>query len=302
MTLSLFSIAETEQETGISRDTLRVWERRYGFPAPLRNQRGERCYHPDHLNRLRLCKQLLDRGQRPGTFLTLSDDRLRELLSRTAGTASRSADLEGLLETLSEGVGPELHTRMEALLRQYGLGTFLTDVVAPLNHAVGDAWCAGQIGILNEHVYTEHLLQLLNSAVGMIPSGTGSPKVLLTTLPGELHGIGLLMVTGMLRLEGAEVLSLGVQMPLEEIVRGAVEGQCRIVGISCSEHMGRRTIASQLVRLRRLLPMGIALWVGGSGVHTIRSLAGDIRLFNDLSRIPSAIRENRFQPSEESNG
>jgi len=41
-TTTRLSIAEIERETGISRDTLRVWERRYGFPTPMRNKRSER--------------------------------------------------------------------------------------------------------------------------------------------------------------------------------------------------------------------------------------------------------------------
>jgi DNA-binding transcriptional MerR regulator len=46
-----FSIAEIERETGIKRDTLRVWERRYGFPTPLRNEQGVRMYPSEQLSR-----------------------------------------------------------------------------------------------------------------------------------------------------------------------------------------------------------------------------------------------------------
>ncbi len=33
-----FNIAAVERDTGLSKDVLRVWERRYGFPAPERDQ------------------------------------------------------------------------------------------------------------------------------------------------------------------------------------------------------------------------------------------------------------------------
>ena len=33
----LLSIAAVERDTGLSKDTLRVWERRYGFPSPGRD-------------------------------------------------------------------------------------------------------------------------------------------------------------------------------------------------------------------------------------------------------------------------
>ncbi|MCK7493491.1 MAG: MerR family transcriptional regulator [Comamonadaceae bacterium] len=35
-----------ERDTGLSKDTLRVWERRYGFPLPGRDALGERTYPP----------------------------------------------------------------------------------------------------------------------------------------------------------------------------------------------------------------------------------------------------------------
>ena len=37
MTEAAHTIADVERDTGLSKDTLRVWERRYGFPLPLRD-------------------------------------------------------------------------------------------------------------------------------------------------------------------------------------------------------------------------------------------------------------------------
>ena len=39
-----YPISAVERETGLSKDTLRMWERRYGFPAPGRDAQGERVY------------------------------------------------------------------------------------------------------------------------------------------------------------------------------------------------------------------------------------------------------------------
>lgn len=297
---TLLSIAEIERETGISRENLRVWERRYGFPAPLRNQRGERVYSSEQLDRLRLFKQLLDSGMRPGKLIKLDDQQLRQLTEQQHDTAAVPADVEALLEILTSGPRHALLPRLELVLQQHGLRSFLTDVLAQMNHAVGEAWFAGRIGVLDEHHYAEEVRRVLTVALNSLPKGPGTDRVLLTTFPGEQHGIGLLMVTCMLSLEGAEVLSLGVQTPLEEIARGAVESGCNIVGISCSEYMGRRTIAAQLARLRRLLPESISLWAGGSGVSSIRFPPENVRLFSDLRQIPLAIQDEHHQTQSDS--
>ena len=74
--IQLYPIGDSERDTGIGRDMLRVWERRYGFPDPLRNTKGERVYPERQLRRLQRIRRLLDRGMRPGKLLPLSEDAL----------------------------------------------------------------------------------------------------------------------------------------------------------------------------------------------------------------------------------
>src|SRR5437773_1663794 len=57
-------IREVVRITGLRREQLYMWQRRYGFPAPLRDSFGDRVYPPDQVARLRLIKQLLSEGWR----------------------------------------------------------------------------------------------------------------------------------------------------------------------------------------------------------------------------------------------
>lgn len=294
----LLSISDIERETGISRDTLRVWEKRYGFPKPLRNQRSERTYMLDQLERLRLIKQLLDSGIRPGKLAGLELQQLRQMTVKRQETAAVPADVKTLLALLGNGSHAELRIRFETLLQNYGLRTFLTTVVAPMNHAVGEAWFDGRIGILDEHRYAELIRMVLTNALHTTQQSTGARKVLLTTMPGEQHGIGLLMAACLFALEGTETVLLGVQTPLEEIVRGAIESRCSIVAISCSTHISRRTLATQLVRLRKQLPEDILLWVGGGGTSELRTIPSGVQVFHNLNQIQTALStlDSRSEP------
>jgi len=286
----LLTIADVERETGISRDTLRIWERRYGFPAPQRNQRSERIYTGKQLEQLRIIKQLLDKGMRPGKLAALNLQQLRLLAQLPEKTLLISSEVQSLLACIINGQCAALPGRLEALQQQNGLRFLLTEVVAPLTKAVGEAWFDGRISIFDEHQYTEQMRMVLTNALGAIhPQCTGSPRILLTTMPGELHGIGLLMAACLCALEGLEILLLGVQTPLEEIVRGAVENRCTIVGISCSTHINRRTIATQLVRLRKQLRTDILIWIGGDGVSELRTSLPGVQIFHDLNQIQAAV-------------
>jgi DNA-binding transcriptional MerR regulator len=66
----LLTISAVERETGLSKDILRAWERRYGFPLPERNARGDRRYPQQQVERLRKIKRLVDHGFRPSKIMT----------------------------------------------------------------------------------------------------------------------------------------------------------------------------------------------------------------------------------------
>src|SRR6478672_3714913 len=73
----LVPIGIVEQETGILKETLRIWEKRYGFPRPLRAQHGDRVYPQHQVEKLRVVKELLDAGMRPGRLFSNGDPRLQ---------------------------------------------------------------------------------------------------------------------------------------------------------------------------------------------------------------------------------
>ena len=73
MNYDFLTIRAVERDSGIARDTLRIWERRYGFPEPSRNDKGERVYPEDQLRRLQRIRRLLDQGMRPGKIVALGD-------------------------------------------------------------------------------------------------------------------------------------------------------------------------------------------------------------------------------------
>jgi DNA-binding transcriptional MerR regulator len=89
----MLTIAQVERETGLSKDVLRVWERRYGFPTPRRSEGGDRLYEPDQVERLRLIKRLMDQGLRPGRLFSLAADQLNDLAQVQHAGAAESASL-----------------------------------------------------------------------------------------------------------------------------------------------------------------------------------------------------------------
>ena len=90
--LGALSIAAVERDTGLSKDTLRVWERRYGFPTPTRDAIGERAYPLDQVEKLRIVKRLMDAGHRPGRIVPLPMDQLQALTEQTVDQPQRAVN------------------------------------------------------------------------------------------------------------------------------------------------------------------------------------------------------------------
>ena len=281
-----FTIAAVERDTGLSKDVLRVWERRYGFPAPERDGHGERVYPAAQVLRLRLIKRLMDQGHRPGRLMASSVEEMQALAhaGRPArDTASAAADggaaesLEVLLSLVRQHDSAAYVQALQQQLARQGMRAFVQDTVAPLAVQIGLAWELGRLHIFEEHLFTELTARVLRQAISTVPGGS-EPRVLLTTLPREPHAMGLLMVEALLALEGAHCIALGTQMPLLEIVDAAAAHHADVVALSFSVAFPARQAAALLAQLRAALPPATALWAGGAGVRKLAGVEGVVCL------------------------
>jgi methanogenic corrinoid protein MtbC1 len=273
-----FTIAAVERDVGLSKDVLRVWERRYGFPVPHRDANGERLYPAGQVLQLRLIKRMMDQGHRPGRLLTASVSELEALAasyhdSRAAEPSGGSDGLDKLLLFIRQHQTAAYLQAMQQRLARQGLRQFVQDTVAPLTVQVGLAWEQGRLQVFEEHLFTELTARVLRQAIAAVPGGS-EPKVLLTTLPKESHGMGLLMLEAVLSLEGAQCIPLGTQMPLLEIIDAVAAHQADVVALSFSAAFPARQVPALLEQLRAALSNKTELWAGGAGVHKLAALRG----------------------------
>ena len=283
------SISAVERETGLSKDTLRVWEKRYGFPNPGRDANGERVYRREEVEKLVIIKRLIDRGARPGKVVTLSLEALMGQTEAGRGPTDDPPELLRLLQLVRAHDVVELRQQLDQSLLRQGLARFLQDTIAPLNQIVGDAWMRAEIEVFEEHLYTEVTQSLLRSAAGAIARADGSPRVLLTTLPGEQHLLGLLMAECMLNAEGATCVALGPQTPASEIARAAAAQRADVVGLSFSPAYPAHTAIETLAALRAMLPTAVDVWAGGSNPALFRRRLDGIQPVRDVAAISDAV-------------
>lgn len=295
---SHLSIAAVERDTGLSKDVLRVWERRYGFPVPERDPNGERLYPLPQVERLRSIKRLMDGGHRPGKLLALSETDLDKLVSRQ--TRPRRGDESGdlqrqILDLVHHHDMAGLRQLLSLSLMKQGLQEFVIETVAPLNRAVTEAWMRGDVEVFEERAYTEQVQMVLRAA--MLPglNSASRPRIVLSTLPNEVNALGLLMVEALLAPEGVHCVSLGTQVPIPEIAAAVTAFAADVVALSFSASFSSKQAVASLESLRSIVPATTAIWVGGELIRRIRREIGGVTPTGTLADMLAALRQWRAE-------
>ncbi len=293
---AMLTISIVERETGLSKDILRIWERRYGFPEPLRDAAGDRLYPRAQINRLRLIKRLIDSGMRPGKIIPQSEHKLLELAQvcmQPAPPTKDTHDLERYERHIKKHQADELKRLLNQQLVRLGIQRFVTEIIAPLNVRIGEAWMRGDLAIFEEHLYTEIANNILRSAIHSLNVETKPPRIILTTFPNEQHGLGLLMAESMLAAESAHCIPMGIQMPVSEIAASAIAHRADVVGLSFSGAYPTQMIGRGLKELKALLPQHVEIWAGGAGAVAAKLQMDGVACLHTLDTIGDRLRRWR---------
>lgn len=297
------NIAAVERDSGLSKDTLRVWERRYGFPNPGRDAFGERVYPIDQVDKLRTLRRLMDAGHRPGKVIHLSIEELQALAAETAAlteaprtladSLSEHEDLERYLALVRSHQIDDFRRAMSQAQLRVGMERFVLEIVAPMTRLVGELWARGDFEVYEEHLYTESMQVVMRSTIAAVPQPADHPRVLLTTIPQESHGLGLLMAEALLALEGCRCVSLGVQTPVWDILRAAEAHQADVIALSFSSVLNPNHVLDAISELRAKLPASAEIWAGGNAPILRRRPPANVRVVSDLRSIQAEIRRWR---------
>jgi methanogenic corrinoid protein MtbC1 len=274
------SIGALSRATGIAVETLRTWESRYGFPVPERKPSGHRVYPVSAVPRLRRIAQALTHGHRAGQVVGASDDALGRLLETSTATNPAgnpttpglppAEDLAGQLKLVKTFDAERLSRSFLSDWARMGPVEFLETDIAPLIRAVGDAWEQGDLEVRHEHFLSERLSDFLRSLRMPREERATGPLVAFSTLPGEVHGLGLQMAALVLATAGCRVLYLGTEVPIPQIASLARDVSPRAVAISVSSSTKGASSGTAMRRLRDALPRRTLLITGGEGAPASR--------------------------------
>jgi len=277
----LYSIGDVSALTGLSPHTIRVWEKRYGQPVAERLPSGHRRYLPATVNLLRAASELVAYGHRPSQILNISHVELLALLQKER--ADHAPTRSGTIDRAIGLSGKSLRLLLDASMREIGVRQTIHELIVPLLQRIGEAWAEQEINIYQEHILSEAIEDALRATRLQIPVPKTSEyyvDLILVTMTGERHGLGLQILALLAALKGVAVLVLGVDLPTDEIAQVAQRYPEAAVAVSISSAADVSLTIRQLSDLRSALPEDTQLIAGGAGMVRRQAIPGVLPMAN----------------------
>ena len=267
-------IAVVAERTGLSRDVLRVWERRYAAVEPERTPGGQRLYSDAQVDRFLLLAAATKHGRGIKTVATLPTAELERLVAADqahrpappahADEAAHTAIVEVALAHARALDGSSLDRELRRTIALYGIPAFLGEIVPTLMHRIGDEWLAGRLTIAHEHFATAAVLAIIFEALRSMPEAPAAPRLLVATPAGERHAVGAALAATAAALDGWTIIYLGVDVPAADIVAAASTSRADAVALSIVHSYNPAAVVREVHAVRASMPATIPVLTGGA--------------------------------------
>lgn len=281
-----YRIKTVAEMTGIPRNTILAWERRYELLSPNRQANGYRVYSDHDISVLVQLKGLVSQGYKVSEAIAL----LKERQSRPGESARPVSASDVLTEQLMESLlalDRQAADKVGARLMLISFARAIDDVFMPVLNEIGERWVAGEVSIAQEHFASAWVRERLGTMLSSLGGGApGAPRIVAAGFPGELHEVGLLASSVKLGLRGFEVIYLGADLPWSEL-----PVVChRVKPVLVVQSIVQKRSTGELLTYARELVLGLpaetSLVLGGPAVEGLRDASdGRVRFcprFDDL--------------------
>lgn len=221
--------------TGVNPITLRAWERRYGMIRPARTPKGHRLYSQKDIELVNRIVRLLDRGI---SISQVSNSLGNNIVETAANRQQESSPWIDYQERAIDAILRFDEIHLDSLYNQ-ALALYPIDIVTerlliPVLITLGERWKNTEGSIAEEHFFGAFMRNKLGARFHHRHKNTDGKKLLVCTLPGEHHEIGVMLFSLAAHDHGYRIVYLGPDMPLHELALTARRAGCHGIVLSSS--------------------------------------------------------------------
>lgn len=279
--------------TGLTMETLRAWERRYGFPEPVRRAgSNRRLYSAEEVAKLEAIQGALRCGFRVGDVITMSLPEILRL-AEVPESGTRAPLLDRLFEDLAQARPMELERGLAKAALELGALRFVTELAYPLAIQVAAARRARTLSLYHERLIVELLVTVLRTLLAQPSAKLASPRVLLVTLPSEVNSLALQMVAVYLKARHAEPVFLGGPTPPDEVAQAARAFDASAIYLTLTESAAPVEALGELAEILACLESPCPIWLGGKGLVGCSTLPKGVVRIASWGALGAVLEESR---------
>jgi len=221
--MSIYSIKELEKLSGIKAHTIRIWEKRYALLTPLRTGTNIRYYGDNELVKLLNVTSLISLGFKISKISQMSNDEINQQLDNLIDDIKFSDALSEVLanQLIASAVNYDefaFEKAFSTAILKHGFVDTYIKVIYPLLEKAGILWKKSDLMPAQEHFLSNLIKQKIQSAIDNVPLSTPSDQPWVLFLPEEeVHEMGLLLSSYIIREHGRTVIYLGARVPADSL-------------------------------------------------------------------------------------
>ncbi len=218
--MATYSIKDLEELSGIKAHTIRIWEKRYGIVVPARTDTNIRLYNDEDLKKLLNISILNRYGLKISHLAKMDSDELKDkVIHISRETADTAIKIENLIISMLELDEWKFDKILNDSIIKIGFEETLVQLMHPFFEKIGLLWQTVAINPAQEHFVANLLRQKLIVAIdGQAPVAPyNTVSFILFLHENELHELGLLFYSYLLKKNGMNVIYLGQAVPFEDL-------------------------------------------------------------------------------------
>jgi DNA-binding transcriptional MerR regulator len=293
MKMNVYSIKDLENFSGIKAHTIRIWEQRYHLLNPTRTETGIRTYTDIDLKRILNIATLQNKGGiKISKIAELTEAEVSEkILQLSGGELDFPEHIQALTVAMMDLDEYRFQELSKIITDAYGFENYMLKVIYPFLTRLGTLWLSGSVGPAQEHFIT-HLIR--QKIIAAIDSQMGKPqpnakKFLLYLPEGELHEIGLLFASYLIRARKHSAIYLGQSLPFDELCLAYEIHQPDYVFSVFTTEPAQDALPAYVAQLDQHLPNAKILLTGYNVLHSPEPIPARIQLIKDFSSLIEMI-------------
>jgi methanogenic corrinoid protein MtbC1 len=163
----------------------------------------------------------------------------------------------------------ERHIASRLILDAVGAGASVKDlylyVFQRSQYEIGRLWQMNQVSVAQEHYCTAATQLIMSQLYSRIFATEKNGRTLVATcVGGDLHEIGVRMVSDFFEIEGWDTFYLGASVPLPSIIQTVLQRKADVIAISATITYNTRKVADVIAAIRATeAARGVKVLVGG---------------------------------------